>query len=205
MNEHNAKLPEWQTPLRSALLADRCYAFLRPLLLELNRVLDRRLVQTLLGLVLAIVRYRHPTHGLLLSELGGYLLSPTHAPAGTKRLSRLLHSARWSARSLAQFFWHQADQHIQTLQAQADWSLVIWDESVLEKAESLTLEGLGPVRSPRAARLRRIKPGYFNPPGGETDLCARVALVCPDCVRNARGADLSHLALVDGAWGTGGG
>ncbi len=43
---------------------------------------------------------------------------------------------------------------------------MIWDESVLEKPESIALEGLGPVRSSKAARLKRIKPGYFNPPGG---------------------------------------
>jgi hypothetical protein len=43
---------------------------------------------------------------------------------------------------------------------------VIWDESVLEKSESLKAEGLCAVRSSKAARLKRIKPGYFNPPGG---------------------------------------
>lgn len=42
-------------------------------------------------------------------------------------------------------------------------ALVIWDESVIEKPESIALEGLGPVRSSKAARLKRIKPGYFNP------------------------------------------
>ncbi len=166
MFEHSAKLPDWQTTSRSALFADQCYEFLRPLLIELNRALDRRLVQTLLGLVFALVLHRHSTQGLVLSELGGYLLSPAHAPAGTKRLSRLIHSARWSGTSLAQFFWHRADQQVHALNAHQHWSLVIWDESVLEKAESLSLEGLGPVRSQRAARLRRIKPGYFNPPGG---------------------------------------
>jgi len=41
---------------------------------------------------------------------------------------------------------------------------VIWDESVLEKSESLRAEGLCAVRSSKAARLKRIKPGYFNPP-----------------------------------------
>lgn len=41
---------------------------------------------------------------------------------------------------------------------------VIWDESVLEKSESLKAEGLCAVRSTKAARLKRIKPGYFNPP-----------------------------------------
>ena len=45
-------------------------------------------------------------------------------------------------------------------------ALAIWDESVLEKPESIALEGLCPVRSSKAARLKRIKPGYYNPPGG---------------------------------------
>jgi hypothetical protein len=40
---------------------------------------------------------------------------------------------------------------------------VIWDESLLEKSESLKAEGLCAVRSTKAARLKRIKPGYFNP------------------------------------------
>ena len=44
--------------------------------------------------------------------------------------------------------------------------MAIWDESVLEKPESIALEGLCAVRSSKAARLKRIKPGYFNPPGG---------------------------------------
>ncbi|MGE5262339.1 MAG: transposase [Acidobacteriota bacterium] len=166
MSQHTAKPTPEQIEARAALLADQCYAFLRPLLVELHARLDRRLVQTLLGLVLAVVLHRHSTHGLLLSELGGYLLSPAHAPAGTKRLSRLLHSARWEAAALTNFLWRTADQRVHTLTAQHDTPLVVWDESVLEKPESLKLEGLGPVRSPRAARLKRIKPGYFNPPGG---------------------------------------
>jgi hypothetical protein len=43
---------------------------------------------------------------------------------------------------------------------------VVWDESVIEKPESLHLEGLCAVRSSKAGRLKRIKPSYFNPPGG---------------------------------------
>lgn len=166
MFQHTAKPAAEQTEARAALFADQCYEFLRPLLVELHTVLDRRLVQTLLGLVLAVLLHRHSTHGLLLSELGGYLLAPAHAPAGTKRLSRLLHSTRWSSTALVHFLWQAADRRVQTLTAQHDTPLVIWDESVLEKPESLHLEGLGPVRSLKAARLKRIKPGYFNPPGG---------------------------------------
>jgi len=43
---------------------------------------------------------------------------------------------------------------------------VIWDESVIEKPESVKLEGLCAVRSSKARRLKRIKPGFYNPPGG---------------------------------------
>ena len=43
---------------------------------------------------------------------------------------------------------------------------MIWDESVIEKSESLKPERLCAVRSSKARRLKRIKPGYYNPPGG---------------------------------------
>jgi hypothetical protein len=42
----------------------------------------------------AILTFRDRINGLLLSELGGYLDHMGSAAAGTKRLSRLLHSAR---------------------------------------------------------------------------------------------------------------
>jgi hypothetical protein len=37
---------------------------------------------------------------------------------------------------------------------------------MLEKPESLKLEGLGSVRSSKGARLTRIKPGFYQPPKG---------------------------------------
>ena len=150
----------------SAILADQCYAFLKPLLVEMNSILDRRLVRTLLGLVMVIITHRHRNQGLLLSELGGHLMPPSQAPAGTKRLSRLLLSERWSWRTIERFIWRQADQRIEELRSVGGPALVVWDGSVVEKPESLELEGLGPVRSTKAVRLKRIKPGYFNPPGG---------------------------------------
>lgn len=151
---------------QSELVADACYQFTRPLLRKLNQRLDRRLVHTFLSTLLAIVMHRHRHQGLLLSELGGYLGTPAQAPAGTKRLSRLLRSPRWHWREIERFLWDQGEQRLDELTARGEERLVVWDESVLEKSESLHLEGLGPVRSTKAARLKRIKPGYFNPPGG---------------------------------------
>ena len=87
-------------------------------------------------------------------------------PAGTKRLSNLLRSSKWSHTLLERFLWYRADRELVQLEGRGELALAIWDESVLEKPESIALEGLCPVRSSKAARLKRIKPGYYNPPGG---------------------------------------
>lgn len=71
--------------------------FLAPLLMELDTRLDKRLVRTFLQTVAVILTFRDRVNGLLLSELGGYLDIPDKAPAGTERLSRLLHCVKWSA------------------------------------------------------------------------------------------------------------
>jgi len=63
--------------------------------------------------------------------------------------------------------WQQGTQRVEELWGQGERPLVIWDESVLEKPESLQAQGLCAVRSTKAMRLKRIKPGFFNPPGGK--------------------------------------
>lgn len=139
---------------------------LRSVLAKLNEKLDGRLVTTFLGLVMAIIMHRHRNNGLLLSELGSYLLGAEHSRAGTKRISNLVHSEKWEAGVLEDYFWQAGMQRVEELWAQGERPLVIWDESVLEKPESLQAEGLCAVRSTNAVRLKRIKPGFFNPPGG---------------------------------------
>ena len=64
-------------------------SFLFPLLVQLDAVLDKRLVRTFLATIQVIITFRDRANGLLLSELGGYLETPDKAPAGTKRRSRL--------------------------------------------------------------------------------------------------------------------
>ena len=151
---------------QSEILADLCYRFVHPLLQELHARLDRRLVQTFLDVLQVIVIHRHRHHGLLLSELGSFLLGAAHAPAGTKRISNLLRSPKWNAQAVEAFLWQQADQAIdQRLHPQGN-VYVTWDESVIEKPESLKAERLCAVRSSKARRLKRIKPGFYNPPGG---------------------------------------
>lgn len=152
--------------LQSAALAERLSLFLAPLLSGLDARMDKRLVRTFVRLVQVIISFRHATQGLLLSELGGYLLSPAQAPAGTKRISNLLRSKRWTYGLIERFLWRRAQVFVSQLEAEAHDVLALWDESVLEKPESLELEGLCAVRSSQAARLKHIKRGFYNPPGG---------------------------------------
>jgi hypothetical protein len=143
-----------------------CVGFVRPVLEKLDKRLDSRLVQTFLDLVVLIVMHRDRHQGLVLSELGGELLGEKHAPAGAKRISRLLHAPGWQTGQVEAELWRQADEQVEQWNASQEEALVIWDESENEKPESLATEGLCPSRSSKAARLKRIKPGYYNPPGG---------------------------------------
>ena len=129
-------------------------------------MLDKRLVRTFVHTLEAIIKFRHGNNGLLLSELGSYILNPSQAPAGTKRLSNLLRSKRWGHALIERYLWQAAEQRVQALQAAGEEVLLVWDESVLEKAESLELEGLCAVRSSVARRLKRIKRGFYTPPTG---------------------------------------
>jgi len=151
---------------KSQNLQDELFRFLKPLLSRLNKGIDRRLVSTFFGLVIAILVHRHRNNGLLLSELGAHLLGPERCRAGTKRISNLLRCEQWKAKIIEQFLWQRGTQRVEELQAGGEEVLVVWDESMIEKPESLTAERLCPVKSSKARRLKRIKPGFFNPPGG---------------------------------------
>ena len=161
MNEGTSKVEKAQ---EGQEIEKRCWEFLKPFLEELHRRIDRRLVKTLLDLVLVILMHRHRNNGLLLSELGDQMMGGERGPAGVKRIANLVHSVKWESILILRYLWKRAHEKVQELVGQQEEAYVIWDESVLEKAESLKAEGLCAVRSAKAARLKRIKPGYFNPP-----------------------------------------
>lgn len=138
--------------------------FLAPLLNQLDELLDKRLVDTFSGLCQSIIRLRSRSTGLLLSELGGYLLSFDKAPAGTKRISNLLRSKKWKDTVITDYLTLQAQQYVERLLEKQEEALLLWDESVQEKPESIESEGLCPVRSSKGKRLTRIKRGYYDPP-----------------------------------------
>jgi Transposase DDE domain len=146
----------------SEQVAQQLQRFVQPLLEVLDAYVDCRLVATFQQTLVAIIVART---SLLLSVLGEYLADPQHGPAGTKQLSRLLHSAKWCSGLIERFLWQQAERGLSELEAAGEQPLCIWDGSVLEKPESEHLEGLAPVRSSKAKRLQRSRPGVFNKPG----------------------------------------
>jgi hypothetical protein len=146
-------------------LAKELSVFLFPLLVTLDRLLDKRLVRTFLQTIQVILAHRDRVGGLRFRELGGYLLSPEQAPAGSKRLSNLVHSSNWTAKVVEDDLWQRADHQVQNGQEQGEDALAIWDSSEWEKPESVASEDLCAVRSSKAKRLTHIKPGYYNPPG----------------------------------------
>lgn len=151
------------------VLADRLHrllvAFLRTFAERLAAQVDIRLVQTFIDLVHVILMHRHRALGLLLSELGGYLVSPAHAPAGTKRISNLLHAA-WSADDINAILWQRADARVHALVQAGEPALLVWDGSVWEKPESQTNPDWCVVRSAKARRLARRRTGLTMPHQG---------------------------------------
>jgi hypothetical protein len=139
-------------------------AYVSGVLEALDERLDKRLVRTLLALLLALLTHRHRENGLLLSELGGYIAGDEHAPAGTKRLSNLLRSRKWSHTQIEEELWRRADAKVAEVEGSGERALLVWDESVVEKSESVGSADLCGVRSSKAARKLRIKPGYPHPP-----------------------------------------
>ena len=144
--------------------SDRLELFISPVLEQLDELLDKRLVNTFSGLCNSIIRLRSRSTGLLLSELGGYYLSFAKAPAGTKRISNLLRSPKWEHKVITEYLSSHARQYVERLLEQKQDILLLWDESVQEKPESIKSEGLCAVRSSKGKRLTRIKPGYYDPP-----------------------------------------
>jgi hypothetical protein len=154
-------------------VAERCFVFLKPFLKQLDRILDLRLVRTLANTVTSIIRHRQRSTSLLLSELGAYLADPEHAPAGTKRLANLIHSANWQATAIDDYLLEEGRKRVQAeLPSSPEGRILcILDHSVAEKPESRQAEGLAPVISSKARRLERprpkIGPGYYGGPPGK--------------------------------------
>lgn len=138
--------------------------FLKPFMRFLYTKMDIRLVKTFFDAFMAIILHRDRDKGLLLSELGGFITGFSKAPSGTKRLSNLFRSKKWSLEDIELIHLQKAQAQVTHLETQGHRLLGFIDDSTIEKSESWWAEGLCSVYSSKAKRLTRIKPGYYNPP-----------------------------------------
>jgi hypothetical protein len=162
-------------------LSHQLSAFVKPLLVHLHQSLDLRLIHTFLATLHVLLQWRHRNNGLLLSELGAYLASPAHAPAGTKRVSNLLHSPNWQSSQIETYLWQRAQTRLAELEQAGEEALVLWDESVLEKPESIQLEGLCAGRSSKARRDPPHQTWLLPSTGRSSHLCTRHAVARTSC------------------------
>lgn len=161
--QDKAKRKKLSTSAQLILLQSNNY--LSGLETELDRHLDKRLVRTFYDLFLAIFTFRNRSMGLLLSELGGFICGFNKAPAGTKRISNLLRSKKWTHTLIDDFLFQRARKRIDAMLSQGQRPLMLWDDSRVEKQESWFSEGLCSVWSSKAKRLTKIRRGFYRPPG----------------------------------------
>lgn len=153
-------------PNAGTFLLQRIELYSRQIRQDLDDQIDKRLVNTFLELFGIILIFRNRAMGLLLTELGGFLTGFDHAPAGTKRISNLLRSKKWSSDLIDNQLFARAKERVTQICEQGKRPLMLWDDSRIEKHESWVAEGLCSVFSSKSQRLTRIRPGFFNPPSG---------------------------------------
>jgi len=152
------------SPRGAEFLLRQSHRYLDPVRSILEGQIDKRLARTFFDLFIVILLFRNRSMGLLLSELGGYICGFDHAPAGTKRISNLLRSNKWTAQIIDQFFFRRTEERIARLRDQGKRALLLWDDSRIEKHESWFAEGLCSVYSSKGKRLTKVKRGFYRPP-----------------------------------------
>ena len=148
----------------SSFLLHQANGYIRPIEEQLNSKIDKRLVRTFYDLFISILIFRHTKMGLLLSELGAYICGPAHGPAGTKRISNLLRSKKWTHQVIDTYLFTRTAHRVEQLRHQGRRALLLWDDSRIEKPESWFIQGLCSVYSTTAQRMMKIKRGFFHPP-----------------------------------------
>ena len=136
--------------------------YIGPLVNSLREKLDKRLTYTVFDSFIGMLQFRDRTNSLLLSELGAYVNGPEHAPAGTKLISNLLRDNNWAHKDVQDFLLEKTKEKLNEEGKEGKRWLLHWDESVIEKPESLKLEGLCSVHSSKGARLTHIRPGFYK-------------------------------------------
>ena len=141
----------------------RLQVFLSPLLSDLSGFLDKRLVRTFYLLSEVLSSLSKSRHSLQITTLGCALLGSFQSRAGMKRIHRLLDSTKWGSSILIDYIKETCKTHIEKIPDNGS-RLLLWDDSQLEKHETVHGECLCPVRSSKFKRLIRIRPGFYDPP-----------------------------------------
>ena len=155
---------ELKTNRKAPKIVKEVTKYLSPLIKKLQSKADKRFSYTLYDSFYGLLSHRDKANSLLLSELGGYINGPQHAPAGTKRLSNLLACEAWNHEWIEQLLLNKSKQRLSKKGEAGKCWLMHWDDSVIEKPESWRTEGLCSVRSSKGLRLTKIKPGYYQKP-----------------------------------------
>ena len=165
------------TTPKAPKIVEQTTNYLSPLIKKFQSKTDKRFSYTLYDTFYGMLSHRDRANSLLLSELGGYINGPQHAPAGTKRLSNLLACEAWSHEWIEKELLDKSKQRLSKKGAEGKRWLMHWDDSVIEKPESWQTEGLCSVKSSKGLRLTKIKPGYYQKaqyisvPGYEWSAC----------------------------------
>jgi hypothetical protein len=152
------------------------WAHLNTFLCRLNGNIDARLLRSFWALSCAL--FTCDQKPLLLTELSKHLYSSSVSnTAWVKRLSNLLLSKKWFATDIKSFVEARVLQFFFGLDDK-DSALLIWDDSVWEKPETLH-QNLCSVKSAKASLLNRIRKNYFHPPKGVVSVPGlKWSLVC---------------------------
>lgn len=148
----------------------RCqYPSLVPFLRSLNEHIDVRLVRTA-NTLLDFICCAHDKK-LLLTDIADELSdTATSCESWVKRLERFLGSDKWTAELVDLQLFAQANELVDEAGFEQRDCLCLWDDSVWEKPETLACEDFCAVRSAKAKRINRVKPGFFSPPKGFTNV-----------------------------------
>lgn len=130
----------------------KCVRFLQPFLKQLDAHVATRLVRTLANHV-PVIRTRHArSRASLLSQRSEDREREGHGPAGTKRIDNLRKTLDWQAQEIGEVLAAEAKELVSREAARVPEKRAggILDGSVAEK-----LDGLAPITSAKARRLRR--------------------------------------------------
>ena len=153
-----------QFGLSQRFILTQAAQFIKPFTNYLYTKMDVRLVRTFADAFIAILIHRNVSKALILSELGSYIAGFQNATRGTKRLSNLFRSESWCQDDIEKVQLEGSKKQVLSWQKEGRRVLGLMDDSTIEKPESWFTEGLCAVYSSKAARLTRIKKGYYRPP-----------------------------------------